>query len=54
MSAERISAPKIERPFVFTFSDGEAIEITGQQYAELALHFTDVLCANCEHKEDKE
>lgn len=53
MSAERIKPPEVERPFIFTFADEEAIEISSRQYAELAAHFMEVLCKNCEHKEAK-
>ena len=53
MSAERLKAPKLDRAFVFTFSDDESIELTARQYAEMSMHFMDVLCKDCEHKEAK-
>lgn len=50
MSAERIKPPQLERAFVFTFSDDESIELTARQYAEMSMHFMEVLCKDCEHK----
>ena len=54
MSAQQIKAPKIIRLFVIEFDDEESIDLTPEQYAQLAAHFASVMCPGCKSHFDVE
>lgn len=46
-AARRIQPAKIARPIEIAFSDGQSIELTPGQYAEVAARVALELCKDC-------
>ena len=46
MIAERIDPPLV----TLTFADGESVELTVKQYAQLQVYFTTLSCRDCKDR----